>query len=189
MKTFSNIHIITKLDSVYKKVFAEANSVNIQISRSSSFKEIETYFNNFDLIFSDFEFLKHFKSIRDRIVVIDPANYTRRLLDKGYTRFLFNKDDRNEILACLVTVENFRGKEAEEAKKIERTNKFEYLGLKMDFKKALYVYKGDELYITPAQHKYLYTRFYLKDKTEANKLRINLHRLRKKFGEDFLKEV
>lgn len=188
MKTFSNVHVITKSEATYKKIFAEASAENINVTYSKSFKSIETYYKNFDLIFSDFEFLKNFKSIRDRVVVIDPANYTRRLLNRGYTRFLFDKTNRNEILAALVTIENYRGKDAEEAEKIERTNKHTYLGLDMDFKRAEYKYKGQEIYVTPAQHAYLYTRFYLRDKTKANKLRVNLYRLRLRFGKDFLKE-
>ena len=199
MKIYSKIHVLTEDETTYKKIFAVANEEDVMVSHSYTFSDIPGSIYDYDAVFAEFNYLKYLREDRDRVVVIKPGAYTRRLISAGYSKFLTDTNDKNTILISLCHFERARKIEnpdfekdrvidEEQPVEAKRPNsEAEFKGLYMNFVEGTYKYKGEDLYLTAAEKKYLYFRFCVEDKKSSHRFRIQLYRMRKKFGEEFLK--
>lgn len=112
-------------------------------------------------------------------------------IQKGITRFIFDYQNRNELLYSLFKNEGIMiGSGAADYESLLRscnTLKFSTGLYDFDFALDTFKYRGKPIYLTKAAKKYL-AEWLLKGHKDNSK-RIYLHNLRKGLGEDFLKDI
>ena len=166
----SNVLLLTKDQLVQRKVFSVSSSASIRLSISDSFDKNQEY----DVVICDPSYRKQIKLDKENVVLLRPKEVKiLQMLEDGYSRFLFDVDNKAEVLTSLhVSGKNNEVYEAGEYV-IDFTEKRMYRG-------------SDELYISKGEFRYLTRRFVDRDGYQDSTSRVHLFRLRKRFGKDFL---
>lgn len=116
-----------------------------------------------------------------------PALYIKR----GVTRFIFDYKNQYELIVALFREEpiviNTQARGVAEAVADSGAPSFCYGDYEFKFSKDVYFYKGRQIYLQPAQKKYLAEWLLVGNKD--NKKRMVLCNLRKKFGDKFLADI
>jgi hypothetical protein len=133
---------------------------------------------NYEVILSETKYLKHLTDIRDKVVVLSPGAKIERYLAAGYSAFVFNRADKNELLSAFYIIGAKKASEIVEA-----------FGLSMDFTNHVFLLLGVEVYITKSEEGYLQRRFVEKKGSTVSTDRVLLCRMRKRFGKEFLSSV
>ena len=169
----SSVLLLTKDQIVQRKIFSVASSSSIQLSIKEDFdKELQA-----DVIICDSSFAKKIKAEKDNVIILKPKESSMlKLIEDGYCRFLFDVDNKAEVLSCLM----YSGKEVDV---------FEAGDYVIDFTEKRMYRGSDELYISKGEFRYLIRRFVDRDGYQDSTSRVHLHRLRKRFGKDFLNNV
>lgn len=112
-------------------------------------------------------------------------------VQKGITRFIFDYQNQYELFLALFKEEpvfvSYASRDMEDMLKEYNTNSFRQGVYDFDFRADSYCYKGKPIYLTKAQKRYLAD--WLLSGHKDNSRRMIIHNLRKRFGNDFLREV
>ena len=112
-------------------------------------------------------------------------------IQQGITRFIFDYHNKYELFTALFKEEpiyvSYASMELKDLVKEYNSDSFRYKDYDFDFLGDSFRYKGKALYITKAQKRYLAE--WLLNGHKDNSKRMLLFDLRKKFGNDFLREV
>lgn len=123
------------------------------------------------------------------VLILKEEEYPDVFITKGIKKFIFDYKNTKEIFFALFT----------ESKNIERENSlaqiindvnvslFDKGKYRFDFEKSLFWYKGNQIYLTESNKKYL-ALWLLQGKKDNNK-RALLYEMRKRLGKDFLSDV
>lgn len=110
---------------------------------------------------------------------------------KGVSRFIFDFEDKNELAFAFMKAEQIvLQSTSNELKNIIKENditSFQQGDYQFFFDKNKYLYKDKALYLTEGQKKYLAE--WLLNGNKDNKKRMTLFALRKKFGNDFMRDI
>lgn len=150
----------------------------------------EDMFNLFDKVFIDAgialqqgDLTANFVNI---CIVCDKQTKVKELIDLGYRQFIFDYTDVRQLaFHCYQDVYRepvkpkiTSGREREFVPVERNVNYDSYL--------KEYTFNGQVIYLTEKQKETIEN---LKVRKSTNKERVTLHRLRKKFGEDFFREI
>lgn len=112
-------------------------------------------------------------------------------IQKGIKRFIFDYQNKYELFTAFFKEEpvyvNYASMELKDLVKEYNADSFRYGNYDFDFLADSFKYKGKAIYITRAQKRYL--AHWLLNGHKDNSKRMLLFDLRKKFGNDFLREV
>ena len=112
-------------------------------------------------------------------------------IQQGITRFIFDYHNKYELFTAFFKEEpiyvSYASMELKDLVKEYNSDSFRYKDYDFDFLGDSFRYKGKALYITKAQKRYLAE--WLLNGHKDNSKRMLLFDLRKKFGNDFLREV
>ena len=169
----SSVLLLTKDQIVQRKIFSVASSASIQLTIKAEYdKEVQS-----DVVICDLTFAKKVKADKENIVILKPKESAMlKLIEDGYCRFLFDIDNKAEVLSCLM----YSGKEVDV---------FEAGDYVIDFTEKRMYRGSDELYISKGEFRYLIRRFVDRAGYQDSTSRVHLFRLRKRFGKDFLNNV
>lgn len=139
---------------------------------------------------------KHLKELNEQyyskaVVILSTNESPAPYIKRGIARFIFDYKNQYELIVALFREEpiviNNRARGVAEAVADSGAPSFCYGDYEFKFSKDVYLYKGRQIYLQPAQKKYLAEWLLIGNKD--NKKRMILCNLRKKFGEKFLADV
>lgn len=128
---------------------------------------------------------------REAVVILHKGENPTPYMQMGIEKFIFDISNEYELLLAFFKRENIvlhsDSMELKELIKTSQAKIFCFGDYNFDFGKNMFFYKGRNIYFTNGQKKYLVE--WLLNSYKDNKKRMILWNLRKKFGEDFLKDV
>lgn len=123
------------------------------------------------------------------VLILKDDEFPDTFLSKGIKRFIFDYKNSKEIFFALFIESKNIEREDMVAQIINDANisLFDKGKYRFDFEKNLFWYKGNQIYLTESNKKYL-ALWLLQGKKDNNK-RALLYEMRKRLGKDFLSDV
>lgn len=123
------------------------------------------------------------------VLILKEEEYPDEFLLKGIKKFIFDFKNTKEIFFALFTECKNIEREDELAQIIKDANaSLFYKGkYKFDFEKNLFWYKGNQIYLTKSDKKYL--ALWLLQGKKDNEKRALLYEMRKRLGREFLSDI
>ena len=180
MDTVRSVAILTDdndLRVLYKKV---CDSLGIKYLFLDKIREEGRVFGDLFICESGLFFDTIPDDLSKTVIVLKSIDDFRIYLRFGVNRFVFNRKNLDEVMFSLLVDENVEI-EGGKAKVFKRGD---YL---FDFARNEYKYKKENIYVTEVEKKYLENM--VRDRKKDNDKRMVLCRMRKKFGEGFLKDI
>lgn len=172
----------------YKKL---ASDVNIKLNVSSQWDE--HYRVSEDVVILGGKYLGFLNPsyYSKAVVILKPAESPAPYIQQGVSRFIFDYQNQYELITALFyekpVVVHADSKEVKEIVEEYRFPCFKNGDYDFRFDKDVYLYKGKPIYLCASQKRFLAQ--WLIGGHKENKRRMTLCNLRKKFGEDFLKDI
>jgi hypothetical protein len=172
----SKLLVLGEEPMVNRTIHSVASDMDIKVLYSTSITEkIVEAVLDYEVVFAYRSKLSQLQAYKDKIVVVRPGSFVRPILREGFDKFLFNENDENEVYRNLYY------------DKYEPENNVVAVdGFVMDFKHNSFKLNGEEVYISKAEREYLRLKYFFLDDERASSKRVNLVRMRKRFGPDFL---
>jgi len=177
LKICSSVLLLTEIEQTEKKIFSVCAAEDLEFLSSKLFESV-TSVDSFGIIIAEVPFLRFLKDCREKVVVLHPGEYLKKLIAVGYEKFLFDLENRLEILSCLYVPDEKKATVIKMGK------------LVCDFENFSFQWKGSEIYLSKGEQKFLYNKL---TKTKGDVLsssdRAALCRMRKRLGKDFLADI
>jgi hypothetical protein len=169
----SSVLIISKDEALRKRVYSIASSADVGVRLQEEYDPSFAY-TGVDVVFAHVVDIHRFKDRKDSLIVILPGAKLVKILEAGYSKFLFNTENDTEILSAFYLPAKEDG------------TTLSVGDFRMNFTRNEYFIGDTQVYVSPGEVRYLKKRFLDKVDVSSSTCRVALHRLRKRHGKDFL---
>ena len=179
---------VPSFSTMYKTL---AESIGVQMKVEAEWKD--TYRANQDVIILGSKYLDKVNRAYypKTVIILKPSENPARYIKEGIGHFIFDYQNQYELLVALFKQETLvihsSSLELKNLIKSSSITSFCFKDYDFKFDKNQYNYKGKPVYFTDSQKEYLAD--WLLNGFKDNKKRMVIFTLRKKFGQDFLKDV
>lgn len=191
LKKVNSALLLTSVDT-FKASFEEiVKDLDVQLRVESEWDT--RYRVAEDVVICGSKYLKDVNEIykENLVLILKPNESIGEYVAKGINRFIFNFNNPLELMYALLykekTVVHAGAQNLETILVGCSFVSFNFGDYDFNFESNEYKYKGKEIYLCNSQKRYL-AEWLLRHNKENNK-RMILYHLRKKFGEDFLRDI
>ena len=177
LRICSSVLLLADDEQIVKRIFSVSSAEDVDVHSSKLFECVSDV-DSFDTILAEVTFLRFLKDRREKVVVINPGEFLKKLIASGYTRFLFDSSNRLEVLAAL------------HVEKKDSIPVLKFGDLVCDFDNHVFKYKGNEIFVSTGEERFLHRKLVEERASVLQGVdRTHLFRMRKRFGRDFLVNI
>ena len=179
---------VTSFANTYRKIADEAD---VALTVASDWSECYRVTQDLVILGSKFLSKLHKMYYPNAVLILKADEDTLPYIQEGITKFIFNYQNEMELFTAFFKAEaitiHSSNTALENILKESHIRVFQLGNYDFAFDKDKYSYKGKPIYLSNSQKRYLAE--WLLNGHKDNKKRMLLCNLRKKFGEEFLKDV